>query len=327
MYWLRTPQKVYFKKGCMFLALDELKTEYGCKRVLIVTDTGLYKNFAVNAVEKKLSALGIMHSCYFALGNKVDLSAVKDGAKAASLFEPDAIVAVGGKGVISASKLIRVLYACPEADIARLSESFGDITSRDTVFPQMQKKILLVAIPTNSGSGCEMSPFAVVNDGEDKYQIADYSIMPDVAVIDADFSMNSSQTETASCAAMILSHALESYFSDRATTYTDGFAIKAIALVMQYLPSAYENGSGDPVAREKLAEASAMSGIAFANAGNLHGVSFESACSFCAVRGFISAMRDVKGADLDRVQELNIVLGTDNAADKLEALLNACRDE
>ena len=327
MYWLRTPHKVYFKRGCMSLALDELKTEYGCKRVLIVTETGLYKNGSVNAVEKKLSSLGLMHSCYFAVGKTAQLDVVKEGAKTAELFEPDAIVAVGGKSVIGAAKLIRVLYSCPGSDLLELSGVFSDISSREHIFPNMEKKVLLAAVPTTFGSGSEMSPFGVIDVGDEKHFIADYSIMPDIAVVDADLSVNLSPEEISSDAAMIVANALEAYFSDRATTYTDGFAVKAISLVMDHLPSADEKGAADPVAVEKLAEASAMSGIAFANAGNLRGISFESASSICTVLGFISAMRDAKGTDLDRVGELCSALGTDSAADRLEALFNSCKEE
>ena len=325
MYWLRTPQKVYFKKGCMSVALDELKTVYTCKRAFIITDTKLYKNGNTAMVEAKLDQMGIMHTCFFALDGTATLEQVKNGAESAALFEPDVFIAVGSGEVIDAAKLIRVLYGCPGADIRDISAKFNDITARDHQFSEMRKKSILAAIPVTSGSGSEMSPFSVIKDGEDRLSVASYSIMPDIAVVDVDFSIDVSVEETASGGMTVLAHALEAYFSETATEYTDGFAIKAIVAAIEYLPSVCKNGSNDPVAREKISEASAMSGIAFANAGNIGGISFESACPFCAVKKFIELIRNAQGEPLEKVRSLSDAVGND-IADKLEAVFNACKD-
>lgn len=267
MFWLRVPEKVYFKKGCMPVALDELGAVYGKKKAFIVTDTFLYKSGYIKPVEDKLNELNIQHTSFFHLESKPTLVSVREGAKAASLFEPDVIIAVGGGSAIDAAKLIRVFYEYPDADFFDFAKRFSDIRKRDDLFPRAGIKAYFAAIPTSSGTGSEVSPFAVVKDEADnaEYTIADYELLPDMAVVDADYMMNQPKELTAAAGLTALAHALEAYASPIAVEYTDGFALKALENLFEYLPSAYEKGADDPIAREKVAAASTMAGIAFAN--------------------------------------------------------------
>lgn len=327
MFWLRVPQKVYFKKGCLPVALDELGAVYHKKKALIVTDSFLYQNGCIKPVEEKLNSLGIQHTSFFNIQAEPVLSSAKEGAKTAVLFEPDVIIAVGGGSVIDTAKIIRVLYEYPEADFADLASRFNDIRKRDELFPKAGVKAHLVAIPTSSGTGSEVSPFAVITDKDVTYTVADYQLLPDIAVIDADFMMAQPKELTVSAGFTALVHAVQAYVSDSASDYTDGFAIKALQSIFAYLPSAYEKGADDPVAREKLSEASTMAGIAFANAyDKTSGISY-------GVKGAkeltssVSGKRYTELAKALGIQSNNDAEAAELLAAKINELLKICGAE
>ena len=268
MLWFRAPEKVYFKKGCMPLALDELGTVMHKKKAFIVTDSFLYKNGYVAPIEKKLDELGIQHTCFYHVQPDPTLASAKEGAQQMALFEPDVIIALGGGSAMDAGKIMWVLYEHPEADFMDMAMRFMDIRKRIYPFPHMGDKAYFVAIPTSSGTGSEVTPFAVITDETTniKYPLADYELLPKMAIIDADNMMNQPKGLTSASGIDALTHALEAYASVMATEYTDGLALKAMKNIFDYLPSAYENGANDPVAREKMATASTLAGMAFANA-------------------------------------------------------------
>ena len=268
MLWFRAPQKVYFKKGCMPVALDELGTVMGKKKCFIVTDSFLYKNGYVKPIEEKLDQMGIRHTCFFEVAPDPNLSSALAGAKAMTAFEPDCIIALGGGSAMDAGKIMWVLYEHPEVDFLDLAMRFMDIRKRIYTFPKMGEKAYFVAIPTSSGTGSEVTPFAVITDDRTgtKYPLADYELLPNMAIIDADNMMEQPKGLTSASGVDALTHALEAYASIMATDYTDGLALKAMKSVFEYLPRAYENGADDPMAREKMADASCLAGMAFANA-------------------------------------------------------------
>ena len=268
MLWFRTPQKVYFKKGCMPVALDELGKVLGKKKAFIVTDSFLYKNGYVKTIEAKLDEMGIAHTCFYEVAPDPTLECAKQGAEAMRSFEPDVIIALGGGSAMDAGKIMWVMYEHPEADFLDMAMRFMDIRKRVYTFPKMGEKAYFVAIPTSSGTGSEVTPFAVITDEKTgvKYPLADYELLPNMAIIDADNMMTQPKGLTSASGIDALTHALEAYASIMATDYTDGLALKAMKNIFQYLPSAYENGANDPVAREKMADASTMAGMAFANA-------------------------------------------------------------
>lgn len=268
MLWFRTPQKVYFKKGCMPVALDELGTVMNKKKAFIVTDQFLYKNGYVAPIEEKLDMMGITHTCFYNVQPDPTLASAYEGVEQMRLFEPDVIIAVGGGSAMDAGKIMWVLYEHPEADFMDMAMRFIDIRKRVYTFPTMGEKASFVAIPTSSGTGSEVTPFAVITDEKtgQKYPLADYQLMPTMAIIDADNMMNQPKGLTSASGIDALTHALEAYASVMATDYTDGLALKAMKNIFAYLPSAYENGANDPTAREKMADASTMAGMAFANA-------------------------------------------------------------
>ena len=265
MLWLRVPEKVYFKKGSMPVALEELKTVYNKKKAFIVTSASAYKSGKTAYTEKLLDEMKIQHTVFFDICCTASLEKVQAGAGAAQLFEPDVIIAVGGSGVMDAAKLIRVLYEHPEADIRELASRFSDIRSRAELFPATNKKASLVTIPTSSRTGEEVTPYACVADGDSLLRLADYELMPEFVVVDSDNMIAQSREQIGSAAMKALVHIMTAYDSESATEYTDGFAMKALENIIGYLPGFYENGSTDPQGCEKLAEASAMAGIAYAN--------------------------------------------------------------
>lgn len=268
MLWFRTPQKVYFKKGCLPVALDELKNVMNRKKAFIVTDSFLYKNGYTKCITDKLDEMGIKHSTYYDVEPDPTLASAKEGAKAMSAFEPDCIIALGGGSAMDAAKIMWVLYEHPEADFLDMAMRFIDIRKRVYSFPKMGEKAYFIAVPTSSGTGSEVTPFAVITDESTgvKYPLADYELLPNMAIIDADLMMSQPKGLTAASGIDALTHALEAYASVMATDYTDGLALKALKNIFRYLPSAYENGANDPIAREKMADASTMAGMAFANA-------------------------------------------------------------
>ena len=268
MLWVRAPQKVYFKKGCMPVALDELGTVMGKKKCFIVTDTFLYKNGYVAPIEAKLDQLGIQHTCFYDVAPDPNLSSALKGAQAMRLFEPDCIIALGGGSAMDAGKIMWVMYEHPEVDFLDMAMRFMDIRKRVYTFPKMGEKAYFVAIPTSSGTGSEVTPFAVITDDRTgtKYPLADYELLPNMAIVDADNMMNQPRGLTSASGIDVLTHGLEAYASMMATDYTDGLALKSMKNVFDYLPRAYEYGAADPEARQKMADASCMAGMAFANA-------------------------------------------------------------
>ena len=268
MLWFRAPQKVYFKKGCMPVALDELGTVMGKKKCFIVTDTFLYKNGYVAPIEAKLDQLGIQHTCFYDVAPDPNLSSALKGAQAMRLFEPDCIIALGGGSAMDAGKIMWVMYEHPEVDFLDMAMRFMDIRKRVYTFPKMGEKAYFVAIPTSSGTGSEVTPFAVITDDRTgtKYPLADYELLPNMAIVDADNMMNQPRGLTSASGIDVLTHGLEAYASMMTTDYTDGLALKSMKNVFDYLPRAYEYGAADPEARQKMADASCMAGMAFANA-------------------------------------------------------------
>ena len=268
MLWFRAPEKVYFKKGCLPVALDELGTVMGKKKAFIVTDQFLYKNGYTKCVTDKLDSLGIMHTTFYNVAPDPTLACAKEGTAAMRLFEPDVIIAIGGGSAMGAAKIMWVMYEHPEADFLDMAMRFMDIRKRIYTFPTMGEKAYFVAISTSSGTGSEVTPFAVITDETtgQKYPLADYELLPKMAIIDADMHMNQPKGLTAASGIDALTHALEAYASIMATEYTDGLALQAMKNIFEYLPAAYELGAHDAVAREKMATASTMAGMAFANA-------------------------------------------------------------
>jgi acetaldehyde dehydrogenase/alcohol dehydrogenase len=268
MLWFRAPEKVYIKKGCLPVALDELGTVMGKKKVFIVTDSFLYNNGYTKPITDKLDSMGIVHSTYFNVAPDPTLACAKEGAAQINAFQPDCIIAVGGGSAMDAAKIMWVLYEHPDVDFFDLAMRFMDIRKRVYTFPKMGEKAYFIAIPTSAGTGSEVTPFAVITDEETgvKYPLADYQLMPNMAIVDADFHMNAPKGLTSSSGIDAVTHALEAYASMMATEYTDGLAIESLKTIFEYLPRAYDNGPNDPVAREKMANAATMAGMAFANA-------------------------------------------------------------
>ena len=268
MLWFRAPEKVYFKKGCLPVALNELKTVLGKKKAFIVTDQFLYKNGYTKCITDKLDELGIVYTVFYDVAPDPTLACAKEGAKAMKLFEPDCIIAVGGGSAMDAGKIMWVMYEHPEVDFMDMAMRFMDIRKRIYTFPKMGEKAYFIAIPTSSGTGSEVTPFAVITDEESgiKYPLADYEFLPKMAIVDADMMMNQPKGLTSASGIDALTHALEAYASIMATDYTDGLALKAMKNIFEYLPAAYENGPHDAKAREQMATASTMAGMAFANA-------------------------------------------------------------
>lgn len=267
MLWMRTPEKVYFKKGCMPVALDELGTVMGKKRCFIVTDSFLYKNGYTRPIEEKLDQMGIVHTCFSDVEPDPSLASARAGAAAMTAFQPDCIIALGGGSAMDAGKVMWVLYENPDADFDDMAMDFMDIRKRIYTFPKMGKKAYFVAIPTSSGTGSEVTPFAIITDKETgiKWPLADYELMPNMAIVDTDNMMSAPKGLTCASGIDVMTHAIEAYVSVMASDYTDSLALKAIKLVFDYLPRAYRDGN-DVEARDHMANASCMAGMAFANA-------------------------------------------------------------
>ncbi len=267
MLWFRAPEKVYFKKGCMPVALNELRDVLGKKRAFLVTDSFLYMNGYTKPITDKLDELGIVYTVFSNVQPDPTLANATEGAKAMTAFQPDCIIALGGGSAMDAGKIMWVMYEHPEVDFQDMAMRFVDIRKRVYTFPKMGEKAYFVAIPTSSGTGSEVTPFAVITDQETgvKYPLADYQLMPNMAIIDTDNMMSQPKGLTSASGVDVLTHALEAYASVMATDYTDGLALKAMKNVFDYLPVAYEDGT-NVEARNKMADASCMAGMAFANA-------------------------------------------------------------
>ena len=268
MLWFRAPEKVYFKKGCLPVALDELKTVMGKKKAFIVTDQFLYKNGYTKAITDKLDEMGILHETFFDVAPDPTLACALEGVAQLRAFEPDTIIAIGGGSAMDAGKIMWVLYEHPDADFFDMAMRYIDIRKRVYTFPKMGEKAYFIAIPTSSGTGSEVTPFAVITDEKTgtKYPLADYQLMPNMAIVDTDMMMSAPRGLTSASGIDALTHALEAYASVMATDYTDGLALRAMKLIFKYLPGAYDNGQTDVKAREEMATASTMAGMAFANA-------------------------------------------------------------
>lgn len=268
MLWFRTPEKVYIKKGCLPVALNELKEEMDKKRAFIVTDSFLYKNGYTKPIEDKLNELGIVHETFFDVAPDPSLASAQAGAKQMAEFKPDVIIALGGGSAMDAGKIMWVMYEHPEVDFMDMAMRFIDIRKRVYKFPKMGEKAYFIAVPTSAGTGSEVTPFAVITDQNTgiKYPLADYELMPNMAIVDTDFHMTAPKGLTAASGIDAVSHALEAIASTMATDYTDGLAKQALQVIFEYLPRAYDNGLEDVEAREKMANAATMAGMAFANA-------------------------------------------------------------
>ena len=268
MLWLRLPEKVYFKKGSMPVALDELGTIMHKKKAFIVTDSFLYHNGNTKAITDKLDQMGISHTVFFNVAPDPTLACAKEGAELMKQFQPDVIIALGGGSAMDAGKIMWVLYEHPDVDFLDMAMRYMDIRKRVYTFPKMGEKAYFIAVPTSAGTGSEVTPFAVITDERTgvKYPLADYELMPNMAIVDADFHMTAPKGLTAASGIDAVTHCLEAYASMMATDYTDGLAIRSLQMIFQYLPRAYDNGPNDPVAREKMANAATMAGMAFANA-------------------------------------------------------------
>ena len=268
MLWIRTPEKVYFKKGCLPVALDELGTVMHKKRCFIVTDSFLYKNGYTKKIEDKLDQMGIVHTCFYDVEPDPSLASARAGAAAMRMFEPDCIIAMGGGSAMDAGKIMWVLYENPDANFDDMAMDFMDIRKRVYTFPKMGEKAYFIAVPTSAGTGSEVTPFAIITDADTgvKWPLADYELMPNMAIVDADMMMNAPKGLTSASGIDAVTHCLEAYASVMATDYTDGIAIRALQMIFEYLPRAYDNGPNDPVAREKMGNAATMAGMAFANA-------------------------------------------------------------
>ena len=268
MLWFRAPEKVYIKRGCLPVALEELKMVMGKKRVFIVTDNFLFQNGYTKGITDKLEEMGISYSVFSNVEPDPTLACAKEGTRAMNMFEPDCIIAVGGGSAMDAAKIMWVMYEHPEVDFMDMAMRFMDIRKRVYDFPKMGEKAYFIAVPTSAGTGSEVTPFAVITDEVSgiKYPLADYELMPNMAIVDANMMMEAPKGLTSASGIDALTHALEAYASMMATDYTDGLAIQAMKMIFEYLPRAYENGANDPEAREKMANAATLAGMSFANA-------------------------------------------------------------
>jgi len=268
MLWFRAPEKVYIKQGCLPVALDELGKVLNKKRAFIVTDSFLFKNGYTKAITDKLDALGIVHSTFFDVAPDPSLGSALKGTEAMTAFAPDVIIAVGGGSSMDAAKIMWVMYEHPDVDFLDMAMRFSDIRKRIYTFPKMGEKAYFIAVPTSAGTGSEVTPFAVITDEKSgvKYPLADYELMPKMAIVDPDMMKTAPKSLTSASGIDVATHALEAYASMMATDYTDGLALRSLKLVFAYLPRTYQNGANDPVAWEKMANAATMAGMAFANA-------------------------------------------------------------
>lgn len=268
MLWFRSPEKVYIKKGCLPIALEELKEINPRKKAFIVTDRFLYENGYTRPVTDKLNEMDIAYTVFSEVEPDPTLKIAKKGAEMMTNFAPDVIIAIGGGSAMDAAKIMWVLYEHPAADFTDMAMRFSDIRKRIYTFPKMGEKAYFIAVPTSAGTGSEVTPFAVITDSDTgiKYPLADYELMPDMAIVDADLQMSAPKGLTAASGIDAVSHSMEAFASMLATDYTDSLALRSLKIMFEYLPRAYENGANDPEAREKTANAATMAGMAFANA-------------------------------------------------------------
>lgn len=303
MQWFRAPEKVYIKRGSLPEALNEIGGRMQKKKAFIVTDNFLYKSGFTGIITKRLGELGLKTTEFFDVEPDPTLACAVRGAEAMKAFEPDVIIALGGGSAMDAAKIMWVLYEHPEADFEDMAMRFADIRKRIYDFPHMGEKAYFVAVPTSAGTGSEVTPFAVITDEKTgtKYPLADYELMPNMAIVDADLHMTAPRGLTSASGIDAVTHALEAYASVMATDYTDSLAIQALRVIFEYLPRAYENGENDPEAREKMADAACMAGMAFANAflGISHSLAHKLGAFFHIPHGVANALV------IDRVMRFN----------------------
>ena len=294
MLWFRAPEKIYLKKGSLPVALDELKNVLGKKRAFIVTDSFLYNNGYTKSITDKLNEMGIAHTTFFDVEPDPTLACAKAGAAAMASFQPDCIIALGGGSAMDAAKIMWVIYEHPEADFMDMAMRFVDIRKRVYTFPKMGEKAYFIAIPTSAGTGSEVTPFAVITDETSgvKYPLADYELLPNMAIIDVDFHMSAPKGLTAASGIDTVTHALEAFASMLATDYTDSLALRSLKTVFEYLPRAYNDGLNDVKAREKMADAATMAGMAFANAflGVCHSMAHKLGACYHLPHGIANAL-------------------------------------
>ncbi len=294
MLWFRTPEKIYIKRGCLPVALEELKAVLGKKKAFIVTDRFLYSNGFIKPVTDKLKELGIEFAVYSNVEPDPTLACAREGAEQMRAFEPDTIIAVGGGSPMDAAKIMWVMYEHPDADFMDMAMRFADIRKRVYTFPKLGEKAYFIAIPTTAGTGSEVTPFAVITDEKTKikYPLADYELLPDMAIVDANLMMDAPKGLTAASGIDALTHAIEAYVSMLSTDYTDALALRAISMIFEYLPRAYNNGAKDPEARVKMADAATIAGMAFANAflGVCHSMAHKLGAAFNLPHGIANAL-------------------------------------
>ncbi len=294
MLWFRVPEKVYIKKGCLPVALEELKTILNKERVFIVTDKFLYENGYTKPITTKLEEMGIAHAIFFNVQPDPTLGNAEEGVNEINNFKPDCIIAIGGGSAMDAAKIMWVMYEHPEVDFMDMAMRFSDIRKRIYTFPKMGEKAYFIAVPTSAGTGSEVTPFAVITDEKTgiKYPLADYELMPKMAIVDCDYMMKAPKGLTAASGIDAVSHDLEAYASMMATDYTDGLALRSLKTIFEYLPRAYENGENDVEAREKMANAATMAGMAFANAflGVCHSMAHKLGAFYHIPHGIANAL-------------------------------------
>jgi len=291
MLWHKLPKSIYFRRGSLPIALGDLE---GKKRAFLVTDRFLFNNGYADEIVALLKAQGIEVQTFFDVEADPTLSIVEKGAEAMKSFQPDVILALGGGSPMDAAKIMWVMYEHPETEFADLAMRFMDIRKRIYKFPKMGKKAELVCITTTSGTGSEVTPFAVVTDDKTgaKYPLADYELTPQMAIVDANLVMNMPKSLTAFGGYDAVTHALEAYVSVLANEYSDGQALQALKMLKEYLPSSYANGANDPIAREKVHNAATIAGIAFANAflGVCHSMAHKIGNAFHLPHGLANAL-------------------------------------
>ncbi len=291
MLWFRIPPKVYFKSGCLPVALRELE---GKHRAFIITDKPLFNLGVAEKVTNVLDEIGVKHQIFFDVEPDPTLATVNKGLAEINNFNPDVIIAIGGGSPMDAAKVMWLMYEYPDTDFEGLATRFMDIRKRVYELAPLGAKAMMVAIPTTSGTGSEVTPFAVVTDDRTgiKYPLADYAITPNMAIVDPELVMNMPKKLTAYGGIDALTHALEAYVSVVASEFTNGLALEAIRLLLKYLPAAYKEGANNPKAREKVHYAATMAGMAFANAflGICHSMAHKLGSTFHVPHGLANAL-------------------------------------
>lgn len=294
MLWFKSPEKIYFKRGCLPEALNELKNVMGRKRAFIVTDNFLFKNGFTKPITDKLDEMGISYQSFSDVEPDPSLTSAKAGAALMREFEPDCIITIGGGSAMDAAKIMWVLYEHPEVDFYDMAMRFMDIRKRVYAFPHMGDKAYFVAIPTSAGTGSEVTPYAVISDEStgNKYPLADYELMPDMAIIDSNLMIEAPKGLIASSGLDAVTHNLESMVSTMSTEFTEGIAKQSIKELFTYLPRAYSNGMKDPDAMEKVGHAATMAGMAFANAflGVVHSMAHKLGAYYHIQHGVANAL-------------------------------------